>query len=281
LIFKAGSAASAGFFKAGEKGLLVPRILSALFGIPLIILAVWLGGPALLALCALVMLLSLAEIRRMFFRLHLNIPFGLMLAGAAILLGGVFLYKDAGLAGAIAIIFFIFLLWLLVFYPKFNLIEMSVSLLAVSYTGLFVYVYLLRTLPDGWIWVVFMLTGTWVSDTAAFFVGKYFGRRRLARDLSPGKTIEGAVGGAAGSLLAAAAFLYIYPFLPPAPLLVLGLLLGLAAQAGDLVESAFKRQVGVKDAGDLIPGHGGMLDRFDSMLFTAPLVYYYVLKLII
>lgn len=271
----------AGFFKAGEKVLLLPRILSALIGIPFIILAVWLGGPALLALCALVMLLSLAEIRRMFRRLNLSIPFELMLVGTVLLLGNVYLYKDAGLAGAIALIFFIFLLWFIFFYPKFNLIDMSMALLAVFYVGLFVYVYLLRTLPDGWIWIVFMLAGTWVSDTAAFFVGKYFGKRRLARVLSPGKTIEGAVGGAAGSFLVAAAFLSIYPFLPPAPLLALGLLLGLAAQAGDLVESAFKRQVGVKDAGDLIPGHGGMLDRFDSMLFTAPLVYYYVQKLII
>ena len=261
--------------------MLLPRVLSALFGIPLIILAVWLGGPALIALCALVMLLSLAEIRRMFRRLHLNIPFGLMLAGAAFLLGSVYLYKDAGLAGAIAITFFIFLLWFIFFYPKFSLIDMSMALLAVSYVGLFVYVYLLRTLPDGWIWIVFMLAGTWGSDTAAFFVGKYFGRHSLARVLSPGKTVEGAAGGVAGSFLVAAAFLYLYPFLSPGPLLALGLLLGLAAQAGDLVESAFKRQVGVKDAGALIPGHGGMLDRFDSMLFTAPLVYYYVQKLII
>ncbi|MEW6423621.1 MAG: phosphatidate cytidylyltransferase [Bacillota bacterium] len=263
------------------KCLLVPRVFSALVGVPLIILAVWWGGFALLGFSALVMLLSLREIQRMFRRLALNIPFGLMILGAALLLGSVYLYKDAGLAGAIAIIFFIFLLWFIFFYPKFNLIDMAMALLATSYVGLFVYVYLLRTLPDGWIWVVFMLVGTWLSDTTAFFIGKYFGKRRLARVLSPGKTIEGAIGGAAGSFLAAAAFLYIYPFLPPAPVLVLGLLLGVAAQAGDLVESAFKRQVGVKDAGDLIPGHGGMLDRFDSMLFTAPLVYYYVQKLII
>lgn len=260
---------------------MLPRVISAFVGIPVIIAAVWFGGLPLLALCALVMFLSLGEIRRMYRRLDLNIPFGVMLAGTALLLGSVYLYKDAGLAGAIAIIFFIFLLWFIFSYPKFNLIEMAMSLLATSYVGLFVYVYLLRTLPDGWIWVAFMLIGTWVSDTSAFFIGKYFGKHRLARLLSPGKTIEGAVGGVAGSFLVAFAFVYIYPFLPRVPLLVLGFLLGLAAQAGDLVESAFKRQVGVKDAGDIIPGHGGMLDRFDSMLFTAPLVYYFVQKLII
>ncbi|MGB9845975.1 MAG: phosphatidate cytidylyltransferase, partial [Desulfotomaculales bacterium] len=113
------------------------------------------------------------------------------------------------------------------------------------------------------------------------FIGKYLGRHSLAPGLSPRKTIEGAAGGVLGSILVAGAFLFLYPFLSPAPVLGLGFLLGLAAQAGDLVESAFKRQVGVKDAGVLIPGHGGMLDRFDSMLFTVPLVYYYVQKLII
>jgi phosphatidate cytidylyltransferase len=125
------------------------------------------------------------------------------------------------------------------------------------------------------------LTGTWVNDTAAYFVGKFLGRRRLVPSLSPGKTLEGAVGGILGSLLVAIGFIFIYPSLPLLPLLVLGLLVGVAAQVGDLVESVFKRQVGVKDAGNLIPGHGGMLDRLDSMLFTAPLVYYYVQKLII
>lgn len=235
----------------------------------------------MLALCALVMLLSLLEIYRMFRRLEIDIPLGIMVAGIMLLLGSVYLYKDTGLAGAIAIIFFLLLLCFIFFYPRFSLVEMAMALLATSYVGLFVYVYLLRTLPDGWIWVVFMVVGTWVSDTTAFFVGRYFGKHRLARVLSPGKTIEGAIGGIAGSILVAAAFLFIYPFLPRAPLLVLGCLLGVAAQAGDLVESAFKRQAGVKDAGDIIPGHGGMLDRFDSMLFTAPLVYYYVQKLIV
>lgn len=261
--------------------MLLRRVLSALVGIPLIILAIWTGGLALLALCALVMVLSLLEIYRMFHRLEINIPLWIMVAGVTLLLGSVYLYKDTGLAGAIAIIFFALLLCFIFFYPRFSLVEMAMALLATSYVGLFVYVYLLRTLPDGWIWMVFMVVGTWVSDTTAFFVGRYFGKRRLARFLSPGKTIEGAIGGVTGSILVAVAFLFIYPFLPRVPLLVLGVLLGLAAQAGDLVESAFKRQAGVKDAGDIIPGHGGMLDRFDSMLFTAPLVYYYVQKLII
>ena len=266
--------------KAGEK-VLLPRILSALVAIPLVILVVWQGGLFLVALCALVMFLALLEAKRMFDRLGLNVPFELMVAGIMLLLGSAYFYRDAGLTGAIAVIFFIFLIWILFFHPNCSLVEMAMGFLGTSYVGLFVYVYLLRTLPGGWIWIVFMLTGTWVNDTAAYFVGKFLGRRRLVPSLSPGKTLEGAVGGILGSLLVAIGFIFIYPSLPLLPLLVLGLLVGVAAQVGDLVESVFKRQVGVKDAGNLIPGHGGMLDRLDSMLFTAPLVYYYVQKLII
>jgi len=203
-----------------------------------------------------------------------------MFTGMALLLGSTYLYKDTGLAATIAIIFFIFSIWFVLYYPEFSLIDMAVALLATIYVSLFGYVFLVRTMY-GWVWVVFMLAGTWGSDTFAYFTGKFFGKHRLAQFLSPGKTIEGAVGGVVGSLLVAVVFIFLYPSLPRVPLLLLGLFVGIAAQVGDLVESAFKRQVGVKDAGDIIPGHGGMLDRFDSMLFTAPLVYYFVQKLIV
>lgn len=260
--------------------MLLVRIMSSIIGIPLIIFAAWKGNCYLIVLCALVMILSLAEIYHMFRRLDLNIPFKLMLAGMILLLGSVYLYNDTGLAATTAIIFFIFSIWFVLRYPKFSLIDMSVALLATIYVSLFGYVYLLRTLY-GWEWVVFMLAGTWGSDTFAYFTGKFFGKHKLVKFLSPGKTIEGAVGGVAGSLLVAVGFTFLYPSLPRVPLLLLGLFIGITAQVGDLVESAFKRQVGVKDAGDIIPGHGGMLDRFDSMLFTAPLVFYYVQKLIV
>lgn len=261
--------------------MLLPRILSALVAIPLVILVAWQGGLSLVILCALVMFLAIREAKCMFDRLGLNVPFGLMVAGIMFLLGSAYFYKDAGLTGATAVVIFLFLIWIVFFHPNCSLVEMAMGLLATFYVGLLVYVYLLRTLPGGWIWIVFMLAGTWVSDTAAYLVGKFLGRRPLALSLSPGKTLEGAAGGILGSFLVVIGFILIYPSLPRLPLLLLGLLVGVAAQVGDLVESAFKRQVGVKDSGNLIPGHGGMLDRLDSMLFTAPLVYYYVQKLII
>jgi phosphatidate cytidylyltransferase len=149
------------------------------------------------------------------------------------------------------------------------------------YVGLLTYLYLLRMLPDGWIWLIFMLACTWACDTAAYFVGMAFGKRKIAPVLSPKKSLEGAIGGLVGSVLISYLFAYIYPFLPIPKMLLLGLLVGLASEVGDLLESSFKRQAGIKDSSMLIPGHGGILDLIDSSLFTAPLVYYFVLLFII
>lgn len=257
------------------------RILSALVGIPLVITAVWYGNLPLLVLTGLLMVLALFEMVDMFGCLKLQPPLWLVMAGSLFLLLNAYLYKDTGLGAGVTLVLFMVLVTTVLFYPAHSPLDGAVSFLAIVYVSLFIYFYLLRLLPDGWIWLTFTLVGTWSSDTVAYFIGRRWGRHQLAPALSPGKTVEGAVGGLLGSLLAAMVFILIYPFVPRWHLLLLGLLLGIAAQIGDLVESSFKRQAGVKDAGDIIPGHGGILDRFDSMLFTAPLVYYYVGRFII
>jgi len=108
------------------------------------------------------------------------------------------------------------------------------------------------------------------------FQEKFFGRRPLAPLISPGKTVAGVIGGVAGGLVVTLIFILFYPILPKLPVLFLGLLISVVAQISDLTASIFKRQAKVKDAGKIIPGHGGILDRFDSLFFTSPLVYYYV-----
>lgn len=257
------------------------RVLSALAGIPLIILAVWYGGLPLLALTGIIVLLGLREMTEMLERLGLKPSVWLAMAGGLILIGGAYLYKDGYPGPTITIIMFMHLLATVVLYPRYTLLDGAGTLMGTLYVGLLSYFYLLRTLPDGWIWLIFMLAGTWASDTAAYFVGRALGRRRIAPVLSPKKTLEGALGGLLGSVLVGWLFAYIYPFLPLPQMLLLGLLVGAAAEVGDLLESAFKRQAGIKDSSKLIPGHGGILDRFDSALFTAPLVYYFVLLFII
>jgi len=235
----------------------------------------------LLLLTGILVILGLREITSMLARLGLNPSLGLALAGGVILVGGAYLYQDGYPGPTITIILFLHLLAAVTFYPRYTLLDGAGTLMGTLYMGLLSYFYLLRTLPHGWIWLVFTLACTWATDTTAYFVGRALGKRRIAPILSPKKTLEGALGGLAGSISAAWLFSLIYPFLSPVKILVLGFLLGIAAEVGDLLESAFKRQVGVKDSSSLIPGHGGVLDRFDSALFTAPLAYYYVLLFIL
>lgn len=250
-------------------------------GIPLIVLAVWYGGIPLLLLTGLIIMLGLREMTEMLARLGLKPSLWLALTGGLILTGGAYLYNNGYPGPTITIILFLHLTAIVFFYPSYSLQDAAGTLIGTLYLGLLNYLYLLRTLPDGWIWLIFMLAGTWASDTAAYFVGKAFGRIKIAPVLSPKKTLEGAIGGILGSVLVGYLFVFMYSFLDLLKMLILGLLLGVAAGAGDLLESAFKRQAGIKDSSTLIPGHGGILDRFDSALFTAPLVYYFVMLFII
>ncbi|MEA2545619.1 MAG: phosphatidate cytidylyltransferase [Chloroflexota bacterium] len=125
-------------------------------------------------------------------------------------------------------------------------------------------------------WIVLLVLGVWAYDTGAYFVGKRFGRRRFLAHISPSKTYAGLIGGIVAATVVVGAVLNGLGQ-PPVGALVLGPLLSLAAQAGDLAESMLKRAAGAKDSGRLIPGHGGILDRVDSFLFAAPVVTLYVI----
>jgi len=134
-----------------------------------------------------------------------------------------------------------------------------------------------RLLPLGEWLIFFLLLVTWASDTGAYLVGTLYGRHRLAPTISPKKTVEGLVGGLIAAIIAGyAARWWFLPELSGLDCLVLATLLTITGLWGDLTESAMKRSVGMKDSGGILPGHGGMLDRLDSLLFTAPVFYYYV-----
>jgi phosphatidate cytidylyltransferase len=133
-----------------------------------------------------------------------------------------------------------------------------------------------RDAPDGRDWLLLALLATFSTDTSAYFVGRLLGRTKIAPAISPGKTLEGALGGLAGGVAAVLLLNWALDAGAGPEIIPLALLLPVVGQLGDLAESLIKRGAGVKDASRVIPGHGGLLDRLDSLLFTIPLVYYYL-----
>lgn len=160
-----------------------------------------------------------------------------------------------------------------------NVINSTLS--AAAYVGiLFLFLALMkRDLDDQAVpWLFTLMAMTWLSDTGAYFVGRNFGKHKLAPILSPKKTVEGAVGGFVSAILAAVLAHYIaFPEIDLGYMLLLGAVANVLAQMGDLSESLLKRSYGVKDSGKIIPGHGGILDRVDALIFSAPWVYAFAL----
>lgn len=157
---------------------------------------------------------------------------------------------------------------------KFTFDDAGFALLAVIYVGTGFY-YLIETRDTDLSYVFFALFIVWATDTGAYFFGQAFGRKKLWPMISPNKTVEGALGGILLACIVAVIFQIADP-LPSSMLVVIGatILASVFGQIGDLVESAFKRHYGVKDSGNILPGHGGILDRFDSLLFVLPLLHF-------
>jgi len=135
---------------------------------------------------------------------------------------------------------------------------------------------IIARLPQGHLWVFFILAITFAGDTCSFYVGRFFGRHKLTR-ISPGKTWEGALGGLIANVVSAGVYAWLFfPSLSVNSLMVLGIIIGISGQVGDLAESMLKRMSNTKDSGNILPGHGGMLDRIDSFLFAIPVLYVYL-----
>jgi len=266
------------------------RILTAIVGLPILLYTVWSQSPYFfVTLTAIASLLALSE----FYGLASKVGYkSQIVVGyiAALVVLASYLFNELPLAVAAVIALSIVSLSTALASSD----EIKNSLMSVSSTMFgVVYVALLpgcligvRMLPDA----VSRLTAphlasklltmffalVMMTDTGAFYVGRSLGRHKLAPRISPGKTIEGAVGGFVAAIVTG--FLCRLLFFPEIPLthaIALGAAIGLVGQIGDLAESMLKRGAGVKDSGNLLPGHGGVLDRIDSMLFCAPLLYYY------
>lgn len=265
--------------------MLLPRVLTAVFGIPVVLLLIRAGGQAyavfvlsIIALClyeyATLMKLGAKPVQAP--SLYL---FGLLLPAA--------LYFDrysAAQAGGDNFTGFVIALTVIgvmsyeLFSPKKYLERIGLTLLGIFMVSwcLFHLVALRDVRPDGLGLTLMLIVTVWIMDTAAYFLGKSFGRRQLST-ISPKKTWEGAAAGFISAVVVTLVFARFmggtvsYAFAAGA-----GVLIGVFGQVSDIAESMLKRAVGAKDSSSLLPGHGGVLDRFDSYIFLAPVIYYYV-----
>lgn len=235
------------------------------------IIAAWWGQWSLFLLVGALYFIGIWEMLRLFSGIGLKSSFPLACFGGLVLLAAAY-YDSGSYPAAFFYVLLICAVALVFLFPRYSPPEAGVTFFTTAYLSLFLYLYLLRLLPDGRQWLLLTLVATWAFDTVAYFAGRFFGKRRLTPVLSPGKTVEGFAAGLLGSAAASGLFAFWLP-VNPMLLFILGLTVGITGQVGDLVFSAVKRAAGNKDAGYLIPGHGGVLDRFDSMLLTAPVVY--------
>lgn len=264
--------------------MLKKRIISSVCGIPLLIAAVWFDHP-LPWFTVLIVIWGLAAAFE-FFRLAkstvtpLLTGFGLVWVLLFILRPYCdhYLVVPSLLTSAVVLP----TLWLLIYRKREGaVIGWAWTVAGVLYIGwLLSHLVAIRGLEDGRNWVFLALFDTMASDSAAFFVGRALGRHLLAPRISPNKTWEGTIGGIAGAIVISILFLLETPFNLPLSYIqaiLLGLFISIFGQLGDLLESLLKRGMGAKDSGKLVPGHGGALDRLDSLIFAGAFVYYYLL----
>ncbi len=263
------------------------RALSALIGAGLLLLVLWAGTPLILPTLGFVLWLGGLELKGMLARRGVALPLPLFLLGG-VLLG---LFSLPSLSWhfpqvpwrEVALGLFLMAAFSYELLKGADLTRLAFTLLAFLYLPWNLsYVLLLREIPDGTLglWTLSLpIVASFATDIGAYFAGRLFGRKKLAPEISPGKTVEGSMGGIAFSFLVLLVYTGLVREVFPFGLLELwlfSLLLSLAAQLGDLAESMLKRYCGVKDSGHFLPGHGGLLDRIDSLLFTFPLTYYLV-----
>ena len=263
------------------------RIASGVLFIPLLILLARAGGLAFTGLVALQVFLGMGEFYRMMRAKELR-PQAVLgtLAALAVVLACYRPHRIAGDLLAAGLVMTLLAVSLRHPARPRQVESLAVTVFGVLYVGwLSAHLVLLREMPwiagteyaDGASYVLLAFFVTWSCDTGAYGVGRLFGRTRPWSTISPRKSLEGSLGGLAASIAAAlVARAWFAPYLRPLDALVLGAAVGVIGQVGDFVESLLKRDARHGDSSDLIPGHGGILDRFDSLYFAAPVVYYYL-----
>jgi len=263
--------------------MLKQRVITALWGIPLVVVAVWFDGPLpwFTILAAVAGLLACLE----FYRVS-GVSNVLPLAIFGLVVTVLFIgYPHCTFASALPVLLtaavVLSLIILVVMRKREGIFSNWAWMMgSILYIGWLLSLLVTIRLDAGRDWLYLVLFATFASDTSAYFIGKAFGKHKLAPGISPGKTWEGAVAGVVGAVVICLLFMLDTPLQLPfgyGHAVILGVLISVFGQLGDLVESLFKRSFGAKDSGGIMPGHGGILDRLDSLLFAGAVVYGYSL----
>ena len=254
-------------------------VVAAIFG-PLIILLSYLGGWWLLGMILLFAAIGISEY------LLRSVPTRSYFLFGLTLLYVVFLILCSALI-SFSLTLLIFMTYFLLIgmilairnEPPADLFNIMIHLIwGVAYVGLlYPFVYHIRELTNTGDWLLFLFGTLWLSDSLAMWIGSAIGKRKLAPTVSPGKTIAGFIGGMTGGIIVAVILgFWRLQNNNIINLIIAGLLVSFVGQLGDLVESCWKRSIGIKDSSSIIPGHGGVLDRFDSLLFASPVLFLYL-----
>lgn len=248
------------------------RVISGLVGLLMLLAVVIKGGIVLNLSVFIISIIALYEFSKVILLMNLKV-FNLNNYGFAFLLLIIGITDKQNLIQPVIFIYLISTIILLVLKDNTNPVDIGINIFAGFYT---VFLPFHVTLMNGskLIWLIFI--GAWASDTFAYFTGKKIGKRKLCPNLSPNKTIEGFIGGILGSLIITIIFVYYFDLGFYIQFAILSIISSISSVFGDLTASRIKRIVKIKDFGNIMPGHGGVLDRFDSILFTAPVVYYYI-----
>lgn len=256
------------------------RVLSGLIMLPLLLI-LYFGGYVLFAACLLIGIMGVREFYNGFEKMDVKPSF----AVAVVMAVALYALNLADVRFEWYMLWFFVAVLVSMLY-LFNIEHRKLEDAMATITGIFYVVFFSFhvTLVDqtgpysNMVWLI-VLTA-FGTDVMAYFTGYLLGKHKLCPKISPKKTIEGSVGGIVGSIVLSGLFGYFFMPQVIVHCLIIGLLGGIVSQFGDLTASIFKRKMGIKDYGNLIPGHGGILDRFDSVLFTGPMVYYYIVLVI-
>ncbi|MDR1730696.1 MAG: phosphatidate cytidylyltransferase [Synergistaceae bacterium] len=248
--------------------------LAVVFGV---LAGIWLGGWVWILVVAVLSLISLSEYYRLLsgqFRLSRGVGY---ISALAVILSSAEGVRPVSIALILSLtVYSIFMIEIVrrqMWGTSFAIWNVGGTLSGILFIIVpWTSIILLRDLPTGALILVSLFCCTWSCDVTAYLVGVQWGKKRLCENVSPQKTWEGFIGGVMGSVLMIAVIVFATEQ-PPFPLFLIGLICGLPGQLGDLAESLIKRETGAKDTGNLIPGHGGVLDRFDSILINGLLTY--------